>query len=407
MNNCPSCGFPVPPNSQICPKCGTPQPQGNKNRKALIAVLISLGAALAAIIVVIIIILNQGGSKTEPNTFDYTCSEYTDLMNRIMGGNKLEQSKWVPHSKGDGFTYTEKAFKIDLDTDKESQKVVKIAVSPDDSDDAVKIAAASIMTAEPTLTQKDALTQIAELKEKKRDKVENPSSVTTWESSKKVIIIEPRPKDDDKAVSTAAATTVMPAASTAAPTTKPTEQPATEQPTTIEPTTEEPTTEEPTTEEPTTAPAAAWKQAYIDYVNNADKFFTLFSLIDIDGDGVPELFNAPESSRTISGTRLCFMSGDTLTEKRLGASLYYAEGQGVLLTSTTMSGSQMVEVETFSDGKATPIHTGTRSMKDECKWDDKDVSLDEFNSLIKGYTDNMIQPKTVNKSEIISMIEAY
>ena len=101
------------------------------------------------------------------------------------------------------------------------------------------------------------------------------------------------------------------------------------------------------------------------------------------------------------------MDGDTIKEEGMGASLYYAEGQGVLLTSTTMSGSQMVEVDTLSDGKVTAIHTGTRNMKDECKWDDQDLSLDEYNSTIKDYTDNMIQPKTVGKSEIISVIEAY
>ena len=145
----------------------------------------------------------------------------------------------------------------------------------------------------------------------------------------------------------------------------------------------------------------------IDYVNNADKFFTLFSLIDIDGDDIPELFSATEASKPVFGTRICFMDGDTIKEEGMGASLYYAEGQGLLLTSTTMSGSQMVEVETFSDGKVTAIHSGTRNMKDECKWDDKDLSLDEYNSTIKDYTDNMIQPKTVGKSEIISMIEAY
>ena len=243
----------------------------------------------------------------------------------------------------------------------------------------------------------ELLCQISELKEKKREKIENTSSVTTWARDKKRIIIEPRPNNGEKPALTTAETTVEPTASTAAPTTKPTEPPTTEQPTTAEP----------TTEATTTAPTASWKQAYIDYVNNADKFFTLFSLIDIDGDDIPELFSATEASKPVFGTRICFMDGDTIKEEGMGASLYYAEGQGLLLTSTTMSGSQMVEVETFSDGKVTAIHSGTRNMKDECKWDDKDLSLDEYNSTIKDYTDNMIQPKTVGKSEIISMIEAY
>ena len=398
MKTCSRCGAQISPNARVCPNCGAPQPQENKSRKALLAVLISLLAVLAAVVAVIIfVVMNQSDEEAKPNTFDYTCSEYTDLMNRILGGNKLDQSKWLPNSDGKGYKYSEKTFSIDLDTDKDSEKVTKITVGPDDTDDGVKMAAASIMTAEPSLTQKDALTQISELKENKREKIENTSSVTTWVRDKKRFIIEPRSNKGEKPALTTAETTVEPTASTAAPTTKPTEPPTTEQPTTAEP----------TTEAPTTAPAASWKQAYIDYVNNADKFFTLFSLIDIDGDDIPELFSATEASKPVFGTRICFMDGDTIKEEGMGASLYYAEGQGVLLTSTTMSGSQMVEVDTLSDGKVTAIHTGTRNMKDECKWDDQDLSLDEYNSTIKDYTDNMIQPKTVGKSEIISVIEAY
>ena len=157
MKTCSRCGAQVPPNARVCPNCGAPQPQENKSRKALIAVLISLLAVLAAVVAIIIfVVMNQSDEEAKPNTFDYTCSEYTDLMNRILGGNKLEQSKWAPNSSG--YKYSEKTFLIDLDTDKDSEKVTKITVGPDDTDDGVKMAAAIIMTAEPSLTQKHALT---------------------------------------------------------------------------------------------------------------------------------------------------------------------------------------------------------------------------------------------------------
>lgn len=81
------------------------------------------------------------------------------------------------------------------------------------------------------------------------------------------------------------------------PTTQATEpvttfQMVTQQTTTAEPTTAEPTTEQ-ITEEPSTAEISSeWKDMYIDYISSIDMGAGMekFALIDVDGNGIPELF---------------------------------------------------------------------------------------------------------------------
>ena len=69
-------------------------------------------------------------------------------------------------------------------------------------------------------------------------------------------------------------------------------QTATEQKTTAEPTTAEPTTEQITEEPSTAAISSEWKDMYIDYINSIDMGAGMekFALIDVDGNGIPELF---------------------------------------------------------------------------------------------------------------------
>lgn len=69
-------------------------------------------------------------------------------------------------------------------------------------------------------------------------------------------------------------------------------QTATEQKTTAEPTTAEPTTEQITEEPSTAAISSEWKDIYINYIYSIDMGAGMekFALIDVDGNGIPELF---------------------------------------------------------------------------------------------------------------------
>lgn len=71
-----------------------------------------------------------------------------------------------------------------------------------------------------------------------------------------------------------------------------TSQMVTQQVTTAEPTTAEPTTEQITEEPSTVAISSEWKDMYIDYISSIDigAGMEKFALIDVDGNGIPELF---------------------------------------------------------------------------------------------------------------------
>lgn len=71
-----------------------------------------------------------------------------------------------------------------------------------------------------------------------------------------------------------------------------TSQMVTQQITTAEPTTVEPTTEQITEEPSTAAISSEWRDIYINYINSIDVGAGMekFALIDVDGNGIPELF---------------------------------------------------------------------------------------------------------------------
>ena len=191
---CKNCGTQLTKEIKFCPRCGAPNEKKGMSKPLLIT-LICLTAVVVSLAVTFVTLMLRNKSGN-PGTFDFTCSQYTEEMNRILGEKKLDQDKWVINDTS--AVYTASGFEIDLGVDKESKHVDKISVGPADSEDAVKVAAVSIMVTETELTQKDALNQLADLKEKKQEKIENDNSTVTVDGDKNRFVIEPRPDKEEK-----------------------------------------------------------------------------------------------------------------------------------------------------------------------------------------------------------------
>ena len=191
---CKNCGCQLSKEIKFCPRCGAPNERKGVSKPLLIS-LICLTVVVVSLTITFVTLMlhNKSGN---PGTFDFTCSQYTEEMNRILGEKKLDQDKWVINDTS--AEYDDTGFEIDLDIEEKSKLVSKISVGPADSEDAVKIAAVSIMVAETELTQKDVLDQLADLKEEKQDKIENDNSTVTIDNDKNRFVIEPRPDKDEK-----------------------------------------------------------------------------------------------------------------------------------------------------------------------------------------------------------------
>ena len=196
MSYCVKCGTRIPDGETVCAKCSAPntapnQPNNN-NRKKLLIILFSLIGVLVVLGgITVFLLLNR--SKSEVNTFDFTCSQYTAEMNRILGDNKLDESKWVVNEAS--AVYAGDGYRIALKTDKDSEKVTEIRVGPTGKEYAAKMAAASLMAAEPDIDQKTALTELAELAEKKQYKIVREETVVKIDEEEEQYVITPRPKD--------------------------------------------------------------------------------------------------------------------------------------------------------------------------------------------------------------------
>ena len=206
---CKNCGTQLTKEIKFCPRCGAPNEKKGVSKSLLITLIcLTVVVVSLAVTFVTLMLRNKSGN---PGTFDFTCSQYTEEMNRILGEEKLDQDKWVINDTS--AEYNDTGFEIDLDIEEKSKHVSKISVGPADSEDAVKIASVSIMVTEVKLTQKDVLNQLADLKEEKQDKIENDNSTVTIDDDKNRYVIEPRPDKDEKTSSPATqaqSTTVQP-----------------------------------------------------------------------------------------------------------------------------------------------------------------------------------------------------
>ena len=206
---CKNCGTQLTKEIKFCPRCGAPNEKKGMSKPLLITLIcLTVVVVSLAVTFVTLMLRNKSGN---PGTFDFTCSQYTEEMNRILGEEKLDQDKWVINDTS--AEYNDTGFEIDLDIEEKSKHVSKISVGPADSEDAVKIASVSIMVTEVKLTQKDVLNQLADLKEEKQDKIENDNSTVTIDDDKNRYVIEPREDKEEKTsapATQAQSTTVQP-----------------------------------------------------------------------------------------------------------------------------------------------------------------------------------------------------
>ena len=206
---CKNCGTQLTKEIKFCPRCGAPNEKKGMSKPLLITLIcLTVVVVSLAVTFVTLMLRNKSGN---PGTFDFTCSQYTEEMNRILGEEKLDQDKWVINDTS--AEYNDTGLEIDLDIEEKSKHVSKISVGPADSEDAVKIASVSIMVTEVKLTQKDVLNQLADLKEEKQDKIENDNSTVTIDDDKNRYVIEPRPDKEEKRsapATQAQSTTVQP-----------------------------------------------------------------------------------------------------------------------------------------------------------------------------------------------------
>lgn len=178
------------------------KPNGSKKLNIVLIVLLCATVVLGTVAVFLFISRNN----KKANTFDFNCAEYTDKMNRLIGGDKfdenewkenkntetvrLDQNKWKEHKEKNGYTYSDKEFTIDLDTDKDNSKVYRISVSPAKNKTASKIAAASIMVADKGVSQKEALDDLIDLKEGDKVKVVHDDTSTTYNEESDTFVIK-------------------------------------------------------------------------------------------------------------------------------------------------------------------------------------------------------------------------
>ena len=148
---------------------------------------------------------------------------------------------------------------------------------------------------------------------------------------------------------------------TAEPTTPDTE-PA---PPDTEPTTPEPeTTPDPTTQEPAPAPqptGAAWKQAYLDYYNANEGTLvsntTKFALIDLDQNGIPELYI--EGMSRADGGRLYTWSEAGVSSTNISIDGNgYLPGQNMFRTFFMTRGYSSDTIYSVQNGQIVQTHIG-------------------------------------------------
>jgi hypothetical protein len=102
-----------------CPRCGAPNEKKGMSKPLLITLIcLTVVVVSLAVTFVTLMLRNKSGN---PGTFDFTCSQYTEEMNRILGEEKLDQDKWVINDTS--AEYNDTGFEIDLDIEEKSKHV--------------------------------------------------------------------------------------------------------------------------------------------------------------------------------------------------------------------------------------------------------------------------------------------
>lgn len=390
------------------------EPPKKNSRKPLLIVLFSL-IGVAVVLGIVFLILFLGKSNAKAKTFDMTCSQYTAEMNRIMGENKLKEDKWkITEANA---AYVDEGYKIDLDLDKDSQKIKSIKVGSTDSEEAAKIAAVSIMTVEPDADQDSSLKELAELKEGTEEIVKEETVVYIDETEKEYVI-EPKPDDktpQEKTDATTASSQISQASQTE--TTQPQTQTTAAETTAPTETTAPPKTEPSTTEE-TIAPQSDWKKLYTDFINEnklgmqgGDMVFqSTYALVEIDDDGIPELIINGWTNP--AGKHLCWIVGDEVKTVAVGAggtdSLRYSKHGGTFWYMYMHMATIYYEYS-FKGGNADIVHSAFYNPgNNSYTVDDKEADQAAYDAMVAEIeSSGSDAPNYKSKDEILSDIEKY
>lgn len=410
MKTCEQCGHTVAESLDKCPHCGYRfSPNNNKKKKTLLIIIFSLLALVIVVgIILTFVILNQ----KKPKTFDFDCAEYTEEMNALIGNDKkLDKNNWVSNDNNTGYSYGGIDYTIEIETDKSSKKVKRITVSPSDSQNGVKITAASMMVADKKTTQETAMSDLVKLKNE-QSKVIHDNIVVTHDDNKKEFIIEPNTDENNQTI--------------AVETTEATTDPATIAQAIKQHPTQEETTTEPDTEELTTEKSAdSWKKLYIDFLKNECVFdYETGKLVYLDDDDVPELILVGSSDIQWSASVVCWINGDEVNVFKTTAgdviannTPSYVDHGGYLsvrkgATSTVFTWYYYFDGSSVNEAHQTkwqeaPPQNNAFNIQDEYKIDDEEVTKEEVEAFPDTLGSFEVISNRTDKSNLESYIENY
>ena len=167
MQRCDNCHKDIIENTSFCLYCGAAQfindkkPPNLKRRKNLLVILIGIAAALLIALLLVFFLRPQ----QKVRTFDFTCKEFTEEINKLLGEYKLDENHWELHKEK--VVYADDNFDIRMETDTETKKATKISVGPADTEFGVKMATATLMVIDPEMEQKEALQALPAYKDDK------------------------------------------------------------------------------------------------------------------------------------------------------------------------------------------------------------------------------------------------
>ena len=168
--------------------------------------------------------------------------------------------------------------------------------------------------------------------------------------------------------------------------------------------------EEPATEAPKDE---SWKKAYVDYINSKDDPGDYeYALVYVDDDDIPELFVHLKGRGPMS--ELCWLCDGTVCSKAIGTeNLVYIEKGNCIMTTEVHTGVQSDYILQIENSELNTIHTGRANKavkgQESFKWDDKEVSEEEYDKLLN-QAFNTSNAKTTESyksaDEIIKEIES-
>ena len=179
----------------------------------------------------------------------------------------------------------------------------------------------------------------------------------------------------------------------------------------------------------------AWKQAYIDYINNSvynNDNTAHYKLVDINGDAIPELYTSSLIS-AYNATISTYYNGEVVDQWLGVTSLEFLEGKNLLKTSGGHMDHYYDYVYRLNGGRFEKIHSGefqrdfsnTESYTLIYNWDGRQVSETEYNAQLNqvinpnlaispwdnttydSNTHRYVGNGLCNKQEIIQKIRAY